>query len=519
MQGERTTIPSGNTDTTLPSVSAVTPGNYREEALVLTLAFHPDGDRIGESAVLRGRTNSWTLGRLAPDFHPSSACGGRPLQDLHVSRRALQLQRRDSVLEVTRLPDASRCRLDGRELTDDTIELSREQLLAGVPVMLGHSVVLLLRLGTPAEECEIEIEDGGDLVGRSAYMASLREQIRRVAGSDLDVLIRGETGTGKELVAQAIHRASGRAGQPLVTVNMAAIPTGLAAAALFGSARGAYTGSDRASEGYFQQAAGGSLFLDEVGDTDPEIQPQLLRALQQREIQPVGGRVKRVELRVISATDGALEGEGCDFKSALRHRLGAGEVHLRPLRDHPEDIGELLWHFLSGDPSCRDKLPASDSEPGTVAAWAELFHRCLFHDWPGNVRELQNCARQAALGGTDSPVIPSAVNAPGQRENAGESRGAERNLRDIGDAEFDRTMESLDFEVAAVSRRLQVSRQAIYRRIADTPHHRLATQVPSDELQAALADHGGDAAATARQLRVSASGLRARLRNSGLEWR
>ena len=123
------------------------------------------------------------------------------------------------------------------------------------------------------------------------------------------------------------------------------------------------------------------------------------------------------------------------------------------------------------------------------------------------------------MASADGPIIPSALSTSRPREHPGEPRSAERNLREIGDAEFDRTMEALDFEVAAVARRLQVSRQAVYRRIADTPRHRLATQVPPDELRTALADHGGDAAAAARQLRVSASGLRARLRNSGLEWR
>ena len=186
----------------------------------------------------------------------------------------------------------------------------------------------------------------------------------------------------------------------MVSVNMAAIPSELAAAALFGSSRGAFTGADRTTLGYFEQAQGGSLFLDEIGEASLEVQPLLLRALQQREIQVVGGVIRRIDVRVISATDAALDAVGCDFKAALRHRLGAFEIVLPPLREHPEDIGELLLYFLQGSAAEAQRsevLPHAQSPERDIAAWAILFFRFVSYSWPGNVRELANFAQQIIL--------------------------------------------------------------------------------------------------------------------------
>ncbi len=369
---------ANDADLTLPSVVAALPGNDNGQALVLTLIFHPCTARIGEHAVIdRQKTNDWTLGRLGPLFSRGEGAAQMPLEDRHVSRRALEFSWSGDSLAVARPDDSSRCRVSGRELQDDVI-LDREQLRSGVPLMLSHTVVLLLRLmdGVPLAVAP----DNLGMCGNSAYMHSLRQQVTRAAANDVDVLIRGETGTGKELVARALHDVGPRSDGPLVSVNMAAIPAELAAAALFGAARGAFTGSDRATTGYFRDAQGGSLFLDEVGDSPAEVQPQLLRALQQREVQSVGGRIYSVDVRVISATDAILEGQGCDFKAALRHRLGAVEIPLLPLREHPEDIGELallMFNSAAGAGNASALLPAEQSGERNIAASCELFHRLL----------------------------------------------------------------------------------------------------------------------------------------------
>ena len=518
-------------DITLPSVVAALPASYRERALTLTIVFHPDTSRIGESAVLAagsGETRSGEthciLGRRSPAF------AGRPLEEQHVSRRALELSRCGEGLRLRRLPGASRARVAGRELLEDDLLLSREQLLAGVPLLLSHSVVLSLRLAEVPAAAPRTCPPGDLLLGSSARMDRLREQIAQLAGTDLDVRLRGETGTGKELVATAIHRASRRADAPLVSVNMAAIPTELAAAALFGAARGSYTGAARASEGYFRRAEGGTLFLDEIGDAPQEIQPQLLRALQQREVQCVGGPLRRVDLRVISATDAALEGDGCDFKAALRHRLAASEIRLPPLREHPEDIGELLLFFMDQALAAAGRsalLPGPGSTPAEIAAWAELFYSFLGYRWPGNVRELANFASQATVASETRLQVPEHIasalreqpDQPAQPPPAPAPAGQAAavpcgTIHDISDEAFDRACEEQRYEVARVARVLGVSRQAVYRRIELSPRHRLAGEVPEAELRRVLAQHAGDVEAAAGQLRISASALRARLRNS-----
>jgi len=515
-------------DLTLPSLVEALSGRESEPQVLLTIIFHPDTRRIGEMAplVVPAGSQPWVLGRYSPAFGRGDATGTvAPLGEDHVSRRALEVAVDADRLVLRRPEGSSRCRVGGREL-EGAVALAPGQLQAGVALLLAHSVVLLLRLAPRNEPAVAAIANSEGLCGSSAYMHDLRRQIAALGSSGLDVLVHGETGTGKELVAAAIHRASRRSG-PMVSVNMAAIPPGLAAATLFGSARGAYTGATGVHAGYFKQAQGGTLFMDEIGDAPLEVQPQLLRALQEREIQAVGGAVQKVDVRVISATDAALEGEGCDFKAALRHRLGACEIGLLPLRQHPEDIGELLLHFVSR--SCRQLdrpglLPREDSPARDIALWAEVFHSFLLYSWPGNVRELANFASQVVVASEHGVTLPGNVREAlqGQRTEravaTGASRPLRRKIRDVDEREFDSAMQGNDYEVAKVARQLGVSRQAVYRRIGESTVYRLAAQVPLAELAQALAGHAGDARAVAMDLKVSFSGLRVRLRSSHLEW-
>jgi two-component system nitrogen regulation response regulator GlnG len=520
---------NADADLTLPSLVVALPGRDSGQRLLLTIIFHPDTSRIGETAPVPGPAGAqpWVLGRCSPAFGRGDTGPGAPLDERDVSRQALVVAAEGGRLRLRRPEGSSRCRVGGREL-DGTEELAPEQLQKGVPLLLGHSVVLLLRcVSATMSSVPHAAAAATGLCGSSAYMNELRQQITRIGNSGLDVLVRGETGTGKELVAAAIHRASRRSG-PMVSVNMAAIPPGLAAATLFGSARGAYTGATSASAGFFSRAQGGTLFMDEIGDTPTEVQPQLLRALQEREIQAVGGAVRRVDVRVVSATDAALDGEGCDFKAALRHRLGACEIGLLPLREHPEDIGELLLHFLSL--CCRQLdhpglLPRPDSPALEIAAWAELFHSFLIYSWPGNVRELANFASQVVVAGDGGVVLPGSVRRALQGHPvespavvAGAGSTPRRQIRDIDETEFASALEASGYEVATVARQLGVSRQAVYRRMDVSPACRLAGQVPLAELEQALAVRAGDARAAAQDLRISFSSLRTRLRGSGLVW-
>lgn len=510
-------------ESTLPTLSDVVAAADSAPRLRCTIVFHPRIERIGQSAVLDVATGDCVLGRHSPLFVGGKDAEAAPLDNPYISRRALQIQAGSEGISLIRPEKSSRCRASGREVQGELL-IDYAALEAGVPLLLSHSVVLMLRwtVATPGTETAT---DGG-LLGVSPEMQQLRAQIRRDAESELDVLIRGETGVGKELVARAVHAGSRRSARPMVSVNMAAIPPSLAAADLFGNTRGAFTGADKARPGYFQQAEGGTLFLDEVGDTPEEVQPLLLRALQQREIQVVGGATRNIDVRVISATDAQLEGEGCSFKSALRHRLGALEIAVPALREHPEDIGPLLLNALlrvSGRDGRRRWVETSIAEERGLARWAQLFYAFCCYHWPGNVRQLENFAAQVVLASTEEPVLPEALQlrmrAPvgaSRSEEAGDTQAREerqcRRLREVSEAEFEVAMREGRYEVAAVAEALGVSRQSLYRRIGNSDKYRSASDVPLAEVRSALDACGNDVREAAMALQVSESGLRQRLR-------
>jgi DNA-binding NtrC family response regulator len=234
---------------------------------------------------------------------------------------------------------------------------------------------------------------GRRIIGASRPMRRLLEATSRVASRDVTVLVRGETGTGKEFVAELLHAQSTRADKPLIRFNCAALPAELADAELFGHARGAFTGANASRPGFFAQADGGTLILDEVGELPPSVQAKLLRALQEGEIQPVGsGRIDKVNVRVVASTnrDLAAEAKAGTFREDLYYRLAVVELVVPPLRDRKDDIPALAEEFARryGD---RFGL-------GTITLEPALIDALVRTDWPGNVRQLENTiARLAAL--------------------------------------------------------------------------------------------------------------------------
>ena len=244
----------------------------------------------------------------------------------------------------------------------------------------------------------------GELIGASAAMAALRQEIALVAGSDLAVLVTGETGVGKELVARRIHDASPRADEALIHVNCAALPITIAESELFGHVAGAFTGASRDRAGKFEVADGGTLFLDEIGELPLELQPKLLRALQQGEIQRVGSdRVHRVNVRVIAATNRDLEAEIARgrFRADLYHRLAVFPLRVPPLRERADDIPHLAAHFA--DESAR-RLGLTRVR---ISAAAKALLQAA--DWPGNVRELENVVSRAVLRAAGASRPPDGV--------------------------------------------------------------------------------------------------------------
>ncbi len=233
---------------------------------------------------------------------------------------------------------------------------------------------------------------GGEIIGRSAAMQEIYKLIGRVVGNDATVLLTGESGTGKELVARAIHFKSPRWRQPFVAVNCSAIPTGLLESELFGHERGSFTGATERRAGKFELAGTGSIFLDEIGDLPLELQPKLLRVLQEREFTRVGATdTLKLEARVIAASNQDLDLAVKErrFREDLYFRLGVILIHMPPLRERREDIPELTDYFVA---KATREMGARAS-----AVSAAAREKLAGWHWPGNVRELENCVLRAAL--------------------------------------------------------------------------------------------------------------------------
>ncbi|MEX2585340.1 MAG: sigma-54 dependent transcriptional regulator [Balneolaceae bacterium] len=231
------------------------------------------------------------------------------------------------------------------------------------------------------------------LVGKSRAMEQVREVVRKVAPSPSRVLITGENGTGKEMVALMIHERSRRSDGPFVAVNCAAIPAELLESELFGHEKGAFTGADRQRIGKFEQAEGGTLFLDEIGDMSPEAQAKVLRVLQESRLVRVGGSEEiSVDVRVVAATNKDLQEEiaGGRFREDLFHRLNVIPIHVPPLRERREDIPPLAGHFLEQLASDEILYAGRSFDEGAMEALEQMI-------WPGNVRELQNVVERLVL--------------------------------------------------------------------------------------------------------------------------
>ncbi len=246
-------------------------------------------------------------------------------------------------------------------------------------------------------ECLFDDEVGGDpnfdgIIGRSNALRAVLREIRMVAPTDSTVLIYGETGTGKELIARAIHELSPRHTNKFVKLNCAAIPTGLLEAELFGHERGAFTGAIGQRIGRFEVANHGTAFLDEIGEVPLELQPKLLRVLQEREFERLGStRTLRTDARLIAATNRnlAVMVEEQRFRADLFYRLNVFPVRVPPLRERREDIPQLVWHFVRQFAG-RMKKSYESVSPETMRALCE-------YDWPGNIRELQNLIERAVI--------------------------------------------------------------------------------------------------------------------------
>ena len=239
------------------------------------------------------------------------------------------------------------------------------------------------------------------IVGRRGGLRSILAQVEAVAPTNATILITGETGTGKEVIARAIHELSPRRSRNLVKVNCAAMPAGLLESELFGHERGAFTGAFNSHVGRFALADRGTLFLDEIGDMPLELQPKILRVLQEREFEPVGStRTTKVDVRIVAATNRDLRQmvQDGEFREDLYYRLNIFPISLPPLRERKRDIPELVKYFVEQFATSMDKIIETIPEE-TVSA-------ILRHSWPGNIRELQNYVARGVILSTDGVFEP-----------------------------------------------------------------------------------------------------------------
>jgi len=330
-----------------------------------------------------------------------------------------------AIVTDLQLPDG-----DGRAI----VRLAREKLprcpvlmmtgsrsVSGTVDAIRLGAVTVLEKPVPMETLEKELtaaiadgaalEDGLDpkeqagVVGRSQAIRALLDVLLLAAPTEATVLIEGETGTGKELVARAVHKLSRRARAPFVAVNCAALPESLVESELFGHTKGAFTGADRPREGRFQKAHGGTLFLDEIGEMPLSLQPKLLRAIQEGEVQPLGtDQPQKVDVRLIAATNRKLSEQvsAATFRADLYYRLNVVPLHLPPLRERREDVAPLVTHFLRGA-----------NRRFTPEALAALER----YSWPGNVREMENLIQRLLVlkpaGDLDVGDLPEPIRGAG----------------------------------------------------------------------------------------------------------
>src|SRR5215469_6451300 len=269
------------------------------------------------------------------------------------------------------------------------------------------------RSGRKPERVESSFLD--TIVGRQGSLRSILSQVETVAGTNTTVLITGETGTGKEVIARAIHELSARRNRSLVKVNCAAMPAGLLESELFGHERGAFTGAINSHVGRFALADRGTLFLDEIGDMPLELQPKLLRVLQEREFEAVGStRTTRVDVRVVAATNQDLKQmvQDGEFRGDLYYRLNALPIYLPPLRERKADIPELVEYFVQQFAESMDKAIETIPE--------ETMRSIVSHCWPGNIRELQNYIARGVILSNDGVFDPAPLEScePLEREIA-----------------------------------------------------------------------------------------------------
>lgn len=505
---------------------------------VLTLISHPMATRAGERLLLEGVAagREVSLSRNGPNFTRPGETFGQPLADPFVSRTPLVFSPGEGGrLRLKVGEGGTRVVVDAQTVTSR--EFSPEELAAGVLLELSGRVVLLLHQDSHASRA---LGDTLGMVGESPGLRRVREHIQRIADLHVPVLVRGETGTGKELVAQAIHQHSPRKDRPFLSVNLGSIPKELAAAELFGAHKGSFTGATRDREGFFRAAQGGTLFLDEVGEAPPEVQVMLLRVLETGELYPVGGHTPiKTDVRLIAATDANLEEHIRDgrFKAPLLHRLAGYEIRLPPLRERREDIGMLFQHFAREELEAIGEAHRLTPKDPYAEPWlpAPLAVRLLRFGWPGNIRQLRNITRQLVIGSRGQPTLQLDARLAEELDAPGPGAGpvaksaapatpappavARRKSTEVTGDELLAALRRHAWDLKTAADALGIPRSSIYDLIDKHPNIRRAGTLSAEEISACHRECGGDLDAMVQRLEVSKKALNRRLKELGLSAR
>ena len=514
-----------DTDYTLTSpLSSMSEG--ANPLLGLTVIWHPDQSRIGEQFVGGTGAGVLEISRFLPLFRQPGG-DGLALGHGGVSRDPVRIVRDEANGVEIHLP-ASRMVLELNACQiHETHYLNAQQIEAGPILGLGGTIVVCLHW----MHCLPKNNPVAGMLGVSSAAIVARDQIRQVAGTDLPVLLLGETGTGKEIVARGIHTLSKRSSTDMITVNMAALNESLAAADLFGAVRGAYTGAQTARRGLFAEAENATLFLDEIGNTPASVQPMLLRVLEGGDYRPLGAQKdQHSSARIIAATDQDLDSE--TFNQALLRRLEGFVIHLPPLRARREDIGVLVVHFL--------KSSALVNDPPLSLPMA-FISQVACYDWPGNIRQLAHVLKRAVLGLQmgEMPTLASLVKTLPHRVASGVTSSItsiaagsaatpiatpsrlpnsepRKKLAELGEAEVLAAMEENDWYIQAAAQQLGISRPSMYKLLDAHAQIRRIEQIDLEEIRQSLAASAGDVERCAATLKTPSEALRRHLRGLGL---
>jgi two-component system, NtrC family, response regulator AtoC len=434
---------TGVTDVPTVATSEPDPGEAAGHARSYLVMRRPGGNQVIDvddgADIVIGRSSAATV----------------LIDDPKVSREHARIVRRGGVLQLVDLGSRNGTRVNGKTVRGQTVPLS-----SGDTIAVGQAEILVAATAGQRDRRDPETVEGelpGVVVGDPA-MAQAFERVRRVAPTETTVLLLGETGVGKEVVAEQIHRQSPRAKGPFVRLNCGSLPESIVESELFGHERGAFTGADKRKAGYLETSDGGTLFLDEIGELGTSTQTRLLRVLEERKFMRVGGREEiAADLRVVAATNRDLERDvrAGRFRQDLYFRLAAFIIRLPPLRERPSEI-DLFAELFARQFARRMNRPRLRLGPDAMSVLRA-------HDWPGNVRELRNAIEHAVVLAEDGLVaaqhLPDTLG--GGRRGPATAAGMRGQVAETERRAIEEALRAEDGNQTRAARRLGISRRAL----------------------------------------------------------